>query len=138
MSCNDCRYIGELSNCCEQYSIGGLLPETPYTILVVDVSTNRKFYFNVVTNVSGNFEFTPNQSFYAPNRTYEIRAYQAACGFDTPATFDVCGEASTCLSFEVIRIEQLTDVESAFVYLTDENGDILTDECNNEFIDNSV
>lgn len=109
MSCNDCLSVGPFSLCCDSITLGALKPLTSYTIEVTDSSTLRKFYFTTTTDAQGGFDLEPanREEVFAPNRTYEVRAYTALCTLDEPQTFTIGEDTGTCLSFEFVRLQNV-------------------------------
>lgn len=109
MSCNDCLSVGPFALCCDTITLGELTPLTAYTIEVTDASTLRKYYFATPTDAQGNFalELANREQVFAPNRTYEVRAYTALCALDDAQEFTVGADTGTCLSFEFARLQDV-------------------------------
>lgn len=107
LECTDCLSVGTFDICCESITLAQTDPATNYKVVITDVTLNSKTTYNLTTNGNGDITLAPDETIYAPGRTYEVRIYpEDACDFNDPQemTNDLHEDAELCFSFQFERL----------------------------------
>lgn len=109
LECTDCLDLGTYDICCAEVFIGRMpAASTEYLLLIKDLSLNSVTRQVYTSNASSEVFLIPDQTKFAPNRTYEVRVYAAAaCNFDDPIDVDtdISEDAQSCVSLDFFYSE---------------------------------